>query len=557
LVTNSSSSTNIQTKTVALTYNQLGQVTTLQRSAGGPLVAQTNYAYDPLNRLAGLQHQHGTTTTTYTYTYDAANRIKTLTEGTGTTTYTYDKTNQLTGADRPNTLPDEAYSYDANGNRTNAGYATRADNRLRSDGTYTYRYDNEGNLISQIGAGLIREFTWDYRNRLTKVVDKNSSNITTKSVEYTYDALNQRIAKSVDPDGAGGQVPTVTRFVYDRDHVALEFTGSTTTRYLYGTEIDQILAMEKASQTTWLLTDHLGSVRQGVNNAGTVTGSLEYNSFGQVVSQTGAVSDWRYRYTGREFDGETGLYYYRARYYDAGVGRFIGQDPLGFAAGDNNFYRYVGNNVVHLTDPSGEKAEPYSGVTIGDYTRFLTYQTQSGGTGYALNTSGLKAAKPKGIVKDRFAAKFRHQEGKANVLYANPADILGNRTGSNRGDDRGHILPFLIGANGLATNKANLDNFFWQNSKINKGAYNQFGKEIKNMLVQRHQSGDCYPKFYMKYEVDFYYKDSKNPLRPSSFEVTVTGIWVTTRNTPIIGGLFAVESSRILRTQRFQNPHSK
>jgi RHS repeat-associated protein len=264
----------------------------------------------------------------------------------------------LTGADRPATLPDEAYSYDANGNRTNAGYTTRQDNRLRSDGTYTYRYDNEGNLISQIGAGLTREFTWDYRNRLTRVLDKNASGIATKSVEYTYDALNQRIAKAADPDGAGAQAPTVTRFIYDRDHVAMEFTGSTTTRYLC-TEVDQILAMDKASQTTWLLTDHLGSVRQGVNNVGTVTGSLEYNSFGQVVSQTGAVSDWRYRYTGREFDGETGLYYYRARYYDAGVGRFIGQDPIGFAAGDANLYRYVGNRPTQFIDPSGLRTEIY------------------------------------------------------------------------------------------------------------------------------------------------------------------------------------------------------
>jgi RHS repeat-associated protein len=58
-------------------------------------------------------------------------------------------------------------------------------------------------------------------------------------------------------------------------------------------------------------------------------------------------------YTGRELDAETGLYYYRARYYDAQTGQFIGQDPLSFGAGDSNLYRYVANNATNLTDPSG------------------------------------------------------------------------------------------------------------------------------------------------------------------------------------------------------------
>jgi RHS repeat-associated protein len=341
------------------------------------------------------------------------------------------------------------------------------------------------------------------------------------------------------------------------------FTGTSTVpsmRYLYGTEVDQILAQESNNgttrTTTWHLTDHLGSVRELINNNGGIVNQFTYDAFGKVTgTMAGATVDTRYRYTGREFDGETGLYYYRARYYDAGVGRFIGQDPLGFDAGDNNFYRYVGNNPIHLTDPSGERA--YSGQTIGDYTRFLTYKSKSGATEKALSTSGLKAAMPQAIFKDHFAVKFRHKEGNASTSVPEAKEILGNRTGTKTKDDKGHILPFLLGGNGLATNKANPDNFFWQNSRINRGDYNQFGQEIRDILVQRHQSGDCYPKFYMKYDVDFDYKDRKNPLRPSSFEVTVTGIWVTTRSTPIIGSLFAVESFRILRTQRFKNPHSK
>ncbi|MBD2077245.1 RHS repeat-associated core domain-containing protein [Phormidium sp. FACHB-592] len=197
---------------------------------------------------------------------------------------------------------------------------------------------------------------------------------------YTYDALNQRIAKTVGTQTVGTQT---TRFVYDRGHVYLEFSGTSTTpstRYLYGPMVDQVLAQESNGQTTWMLTDHLGSVRDLVNDSGTVVNHFTYDSFGQVVgSMAGATADTRYKFTGREYDSETGLYYYRARYFDAGVGRFIGQDPIGFQAGDSNLYRYVGNSPVDATDPSGEvKVElvfnpiipdivnPFPRITIGN-----------------------------------------------------------------------------------------------------------------------------------------------------------------------------------------------
>jgi RHS repeat-associated protein len=60
-----------------------------------------------------------------------------------------------------------------------------------------------------------------------------------------------------------------------------------------------------------------------------------------------------YTYTGREWDKETGLYYYRARYYDPMEGRFISKDPISFAGGDVNLYGYTLNNPINLTDPEG------------------------------------------------------------------------------------------------------------------------------------------------------------------------------------------------------------
>jgi RHS repeat-associated protein len=102
-----------------------------------------------------------------------------------------------------------------------------------------------------------------------------------------------------------------------------------------------------------MLADHQGSIRQIVDNTGSLLNQITYDSYGNITSQSNPSVTFRFGYTGREWDSETGQYYYRARYYDAGVGRFISQDPIGFAAGDANLYRYVGNSPTNFTDPSG------------------------------------------------------------------------------------------------------------------------------------------------------------------------------------------------------------
>jgi RHS repeat-associated protein len=83
---------------------------------------------------------------------------------------------------------------------------------------------------------------------------------------------------------------------------------------------------------------------------------IDYDSYGNVIGQSNPSVTYRFGYTGREWDGETGQYYYRARYYDQTTGRFISQDPIGFSAGDANLYRYVFNSPTNFTDPSGEIA---------------------------------------------------------------------------------------------------------------------------------------------------------------------------------------------------------
>ncbi|WP_044290863.1 RHS repeat domain-containing protein [Rivularia sp. PCC 7116] len=244
---------------------------------------------------------------------------------------------------------------------------------MLTDGKYNYSYDDEGNRTQrvEIATGEITEYSWDYRNRLTEVVVKDTNGNVIKTAGYTYDMFDRRIAKEVDADGDGVATASIERFVYDGEHIALTFDGdgNLTHRYLHGPQVDQILASENAQgEVLWALTDNQGTVRDVVDNNGTVVNHITYDSFGRVTGESNENVDFRFGYTGREFDEETGQYYYRARYYDAAVGQFISEDPIGFEAGDPNFYRYVNNSPANFTDPTGEILDAlYKNNTLYNY----------------------------------------------------------------------------------------------------------------------------------------------------------------------------------------------
>ncbi|MCD4824350.1 MAG: hypothetical protein K8S55_07070 [Phycisphaerae bacterium] len=331
--------------------------------------------------VPGLHADSSQSIAEYTFAYDAAGRMTQMTSPDGSSDYTLDDIGQLTGTDHDHQA-DENYTYDANGNRTNDGYSTGQNNRMLSDGTYNYTYDDEGNRLCQteIATGAVREFQWDYRNRLISVTDRDSAGgAAVQVVEFTYDAMGNRIAMVVDADGDGAAAGQATYFVYDGDHIILEYTDSGSGaelayRYLHGPVIDQVLAAEGSNgEVLWALTDHQGSVRDLINSAGTVANHITYDSFGNITAESDAAVDFRFSYTGRELDAATGLFYYRARYYDAAAGRFISEDPASFDAGDMNLYRYVTNNPMTLTDPSGLCG--FGG--LGVYGRYYSLDTKS------------------------------------------------------------------------------------------------------------------------------------------------------------------------------------
>jgi RHS repeat-associated protein len=348
-------------KRVDYVYNALSQVTSKRRysdSAGTNLVAETSHTFDNLNRLTDITHSKGANVlANYTQAYDAKSRITGVTGTDGSSSFIYDNTDQLTGVDY-SFQTDESYTYDDNGNRTNAGYVTGVNNRLLEDNKFHYEYDLVGNRTRRTDklTGEVTNYSWDVRDRLTGLVVRNALGEEVRSAGYTYDVYNQRIAKTVDMDGADVQAATTERYVYGGDQnidLIFDESGNVSHRYLFGAGVDQIEADESGGSVLWALTDHLGSVRDVVDNAGVVQNHIVYDAFGGVTSQSNASVVFRYGYTARELDAESGLQYNRARYLDSFNGRFISEDPISFAGGDANLYRYARNFPTIFVDPSG------------------------------------------------------------------------------------------------------------------------------------------------------------------------------------------------------------
>jgi len=313
----------------------------------------TTYQYDALDRLTRLKYVKGTTTLEdFQYQFNDVNSITQLTDGAGGHNYTYDTLNRLTAATHPSQT-NESYTFDDVGNRTashqGSSYSYQTFNRLVAANSNDYGYDTNGNLISKIDASGSWSYTWDYENRLKQAAC--SGGVT---VNYAFDALGRRIQRS---SSAGA----TTKFVYDGADVVRDLNADLTVAvdYLNGPDIDNKLQQTAGGIASYFVTDHLGTTRALTDASGNVTSSLSYDSFGNVIS--GSTST-RYTYTGRETDFDTGLMYYRARWYDPRPSRFLSEDPIDLAGGIN-LYAYVLNNPVKFKDPQGLKVWVCSRLT--------------------------------------------------------------------------------------------------------------------------------------------------------------------------------------------------
>jgi RHS repeat-associated protein len=243
------------------------------------------------------------------------------------------------------------YSYNPNGNRlaTEGSFARSnipksidtssydAANQQLTFGAATQTFDANGNLLTQTDATGTTSYTWDARNNLTAISGP------AVSVTFAYDALGRRATKAINGQN--------TTFLYDGLDIIKESGADGAVGYLRTLGIDEALSRTDTNGTLTYLPDALGSTLALADNSGGLPTTYTYAPFGET-SVSGTSSASPFQFTGRENDG-TGLYYYRARYYDPVRGRFVSEDPLGLAGGSSNFYSYAGNSPVGLTDALG------------------------------------------------------------------------------------------------------------------------------------------------------------------------------------------------------------
>jgi RHS repeat-associated protein len=287
--------------------------------------------------------------------YDAANRRTLLTLPNGVSAeYQYDSASRLTALIYRNGLSplgDLQYGYDAAGNRRSVGGSFArtlvpeavttatydAGNRQLAFGAQTFTFDDNGNRLTQTDPSGTITYTWDARNRLTAMTGPSVA------ASFAYDGLGRRAQKTVNS--------VLTQFRYDGLDAVGESTGGSDVHFLRTASIDEALVRTDATDTVHYLGDALGSSVALANAGGTLTTTYNYEPFGRT-EVTGTPTPNPFRFTGRE-DDSIGLYYYRARYYDPGRGRFVSPDPLGFQGGALNFYAYVGNRPSTYRDALG------------------------------------------------------------------------------------------------------------------------------------------------------------------------------------------------------------
>lgn len=326
--------------TFGLSYDALGRRTGLTF----PNAAVATYRFDAAGQLASIGHS-GPFTTTYAYSFDAAGRIVRQSGDGPDWTYAYDAAGRLVGANHG--AESFAYSYDAAGNILGSGRIYDVANRLTEDAEFSYAYDANGNLTRKQskGTGARTLYAWNAKSQLLRVERFADAAATTplKTLVFTYDPLGRRASKTEDG--------VIERYVYDGvDLIAtLNSVGNVVKSFTFGPGIDQPLAKEQSGQAQSYHSNHLGSIMATTSAAG-VASQYQYDPYGKTTV-TGDGSN-PFRYTAREQDAQD-LYYYRARYYDPMMERFVSEDPLGLAAGPH-LYAYVLGNPVRYTDPLGE-----------------------------------------------------------------------------------------------------------------------------------------------------------------------------------------------------------
>ncbi len=388
-------------RTRNLTFDGAGRVVTVEET-GGQGGSRVDYSYDTVNRLVKEVQTTNATSHEVSYAYDRldrrvsrqvngadetryewdiANRLKAIRFAGESTLYDWDATGRLTRKTLPNGVtadyaydaasrllgitykkPGGAqiekidYSYDARGMRISKALATggvipdtpmtatydAADRMTEvrftaTSETCALAYDANGSLTTKdCGAGKVSTYTWDGLNRLVGIQGPGVE------ASFAYDVLGRRTARTVNG--------VTTAYVYDGVQAIGEVVNGERTHLLTGLAIDEAIATYSTGKARYALTDALGSVLAEMRADGSQAAGQAFSVYGEVKTSGDAVGAAN-GYTGRENDG-AGAYFYRARYYDPTLKRFVSEDPIRLDGG-LNVYSYVRNAPTFRRDPTG------------------------------------------------------------------------------------------------------------------------------------------------------------------------------------------------------------
>jgi len=283
-------------------------------------------------RIIAKQEQVTGTTSTYEYTHDPMGRLLTVTQD--------------------GTLVEE-YHYGPKGTRTlemNAlrGIASRTmaysdEDHLLTAGNTTYQYDADGFLVTKTKGTEVVQYSYSSRGELLQVVFPDN-----KTIDYIHNPLGRRIAKLVNgviTEKYLWQGPTRLLAVYDGANNLLM-------RFEYA-DARMPVAMTKGGTTYYLTYDQVGSLRIVADSSGNVVKRIDYDSFGNIITDINPSFVIPFGFAGGLHDRDTGLVRFGYRDYDPDIGRWTSKDPIKFGGGDVDLYGYCLNNPVHWIDPWG------------------------------------------------------------------------------------------------------------------------------------------------------------------------------------------------------------
>jgi RHS repeat-associated protein len=305
--------------------------------------------------------QDNSYTQTITSRYENSN-IKEIKEGLNTYAYEYDNLTRLTKVTKNNQAV-EQYTYDAQGNRISStvnGAPTTAsynnDDELITYGANSYTHDTDGYLKTKTDTQGTTTYTYGTLGELKTVSLSNGT-----TISYAYNANNQRVSKSVNNQITEKYLwlnLTTLLAVYDG-------SGNLKQRFVYADERTPVAYTDKDGNIFYLSYNHIGTLKAVTDQSNNIIKSVEYDSFGNILSDTNPTLDVHLGFAGGLYDKETKLTRFGHRDYDSYTGRWTAKDPIDFSGGDSNLYGYVLGDPINFIDPTGEWVWVAVGAVIG------------------------------------------------------------------------------------------------------------------------------------------------------------------------------------------------